>query len=70
MSHIDEPSPDATTRRDAAHDAATSGGTPHEVTTEAGSPGAGTVDDHQSADAVDGVLSPGSSATGSSTEPA
>lgn len=57
------------TRGDAAHDAAVSGGTPDELATEAGSPGAGTVDDQRSADVVDGVLSPGSSATGSPTEP-
>ncbi len=70
MSDIDEAAGDPSPRDDAAHDAETSGGTPHEVATEAGSPGAGTVDDEGTADVVDGVLSPGSSATGSPTEPA
>lgn len=57
-------------RHDAAHDAATSGGTPHEQATASGSPEAGTVDDEASTDAVDGVLSPGSTATGSPTDAA
>ena len=57
-------------RRDAADDAATSGGTADEVATEGGSPSAGNVDAPSDSDTIDGVLSPGSTATDAPTDPA